>query len=323
MAFVKKKGVWVIILLVAAVSLLLGQYVYAAAADTAEDEKITQDLATLSGLSQSTILEIHEAVNDWQTVEENIFVYKRIFSLVPEEKRTAVNLYEQIAKYKAGDLLAIYEFLYENGLDAEKANGILQQYEAGTGLDVLLSNAMTTKEYKVYQPATKEQIRQWLSAGYLAEDILNADAIATAKDLDLSYVLSLKSSKVTWEEIGTKLGYDAAKQETGKVTLNAAQNGKEEKLQGTNYATLANSAKTTADTKKAKLSATLQEQYSLSETDMEGYQKRGFNPYEIQNAYQLAKGSKPQAEKILTQKENGQDWEEIIAQYSSKEGEDE
>lgn len=174
------------------VLILLGQLVYAEVKekDIERDLALASDLAQLSGLTDVTVLKIYEAIYDWDTVSENIFVYRKILSYVEIESEDYDNTIEYFGEYDPDDLLAIYEYLDENEKSLDRIDKILKQYDKGEELANILSFDLGDGEYSIYQPASKDDIRRWLSEGYLPQDIIDADVIATENDMDLYLVLS-------------------------------------------------------------------------------------------------------------------------------------
>ena len=64
----------------------------------------------------------------------------------------------------------------------------LKQHSEGRSLEEIFAAVVTSREYAAYQPVNRDQIRQWLSWGYTPQDIINADSIARAKDMQMGGV---------------------------------------------------------------------------------------------------------------------------------------
>ncbi len=365
----RKKNKMLLTCIVMAVLILLGQLVYAEVKekDVERDLAMASDLAQISGLTDVTVLKIYEAIYDWDTVSENIFVYRKILSYADIESEEYEKTIEYFGEYDPDDLLTIYEYLDENGKSKDRIEKILKQYDKGEELSNILSYDLGEGDYTIYQPASKDDIRKWLSEGYLPQDIINADAIATENDVELYYILSTYfsttpaaielqisttveaidlndsttleaielidsttieaielSDSTTLEAIGLSVSTTTEAIELSDTTTKAAveliikTGSKEEKFSAKDYKTLIkNFFDKYVEDKKIKVKK-IKEKYGIESQVFEKYLDLGFNHYEVENAYKLAKGDEKLANEILIEKQNGADWKDLISKHSEK-----
>ncbi len=285
----------------------------------AADLRLAGDLAALSGLDRETVLKLYDAVGSWDTVRENIFLYKRVLNLAKQDPDAYEKVFAAAKKYKAGDMLTVYEFLAGHNCDLKRAEEHLSKHAGGTSLEDILAQALDEKTYKVYQPAGEDQVRAWLNAGYLPQDIINADAAARAKDLLITDVLALKKDSVTWDKIGRKLGYEfkvPAAPDAPAVTLTIREAGGDRTVSARDYETLVKEANTKAEKDKAAREEKICRELGLTAAQLAEYKAQGLTIWDMQNAARLAKKSGAALEQILQERRDGQTWETIIEKYS-------
>jgi len=280
------------------------------------DIKIAGDLSALSGLSKEEVLKLYDAVGNWDTVRQNIFVYKKVLDLAKEEPKAYAEVFDLVQRFKAGEMLTVYEFLDNHDRDFKPAAALLAEHAKGTSLESVFATFMDTKTYKVYAPAGEEQIRRWLDSGYLPQDIINADSIAKAKDMQITDVLVLKNDSTTWEQIGRKLRYKFADSPDKGATLKIRGAAGTRTVSAKDYETLAKKENLKADQEKAELEEQVCREAGLTSVQMEVYKSKGFTFRDIQNAARLAQKSGTSMDKILQERKDGNSWETIIKAYS-------
>lgn len=278
------------------------------------DLQMAADLSALSGLSKDTVLNIYDAVGSWDTVRQNIFVYKRILSLA--DKESYDDAFDIFRDYQAPDILAVYEFLSANGDGFGDAEKLMKERAKGTKWEEILAAYLDNKLYKVYQPAGDDQIRQWLNAGYLPQDIINADSIARAKDMQIAKVLELKTDTTTWEQIAQKLKYKFNYPKDKDVSLSVYEAGGTKTISGADYETVVEKANAEAEKTEKEAEDKVRGDFGLTDTQIEIYKSRGFTLHDIENAARLAQKSNTPMDKILQERLDGKSWEEIIKVYS-------
>lgn len=307
--FKKNKSPFIVVLCLMAVT-IMAAISYGMTAEVKVDAKITKDLAGISGLSEEKIHKLYESVDDWETLKENIFVYKGIFSFV-QESTEENRVFDFLKKYKAIDVLTVYEFIDKNGKDFKKAEAIWSQLDAGIPLDAILTDTldqMADKTYSRYQPADKETIKKWLAEGHLPNAIMEADQIAMEKDIRIEEALYPDAQVVS---LKIKKGEDI------------------ETLRGKDYKEIVEEVNRKADQAKEKArdsrnAEDVETKNNLSTETYESYENQGFNPHEIENAIRLSEKSGASMDAILDYKKSGVKWEEVIQKYSmDKEGDEE
>lgn len=286
-------------------------------------DKLVNDLSALSGLPDETVIGLVYAVGDVETVKENIFIYKRLFDIAQLDDAVQGNLLAQIEEYQTSDLLSVYEFVYEKGFGLDQVEPLLKEHTQGKALDEILTQKMaemTSKVYRVYQPADKEQVRKWLIQGYLPRDIMKADAIASEKDIKISDVLALKTGSAAWEKIEARLGYQAEEEQQSEAIVNIQETGNTHMLKTDDYAALVREANEAADRKKLQQMKEIARKTDIPEAQMEDYIRQGFNIREVENAFRLSEESGTAMEEILQEKKDGMSWESLIEKYHGTEG---
>jgi hypothetical protein len=272
-------------------------------------------VARLANIDPDMVTQVYEAVRDWDKVTRNIFVYKKLLNMTAGDETDQKELYALLPDYEAGDILVAYEYFPDRGLPAADIKHALKEKASGGDWQVILPKYTEKKAYKRYRALSKEELKELLGEGYKPEDILKADSIASTKDLALSDVLKLKTGKKSWEEIGKSLKYKGDKTKPGfKLSVFGDTYGADDK----DVNALLKTSKEKAQSRKNDHDKKVKDDFKLNDKDIEGYRSQGFNSYEIENAYKLAKANNVKPEKILEKKKQGSSWEEIIAQYPNK-----
>lgn len=308
----KKRSTWIylfsIILAVAAMS-----YAYAELrlGYTAQDRQIARDLAALSGLTEDDVFGLYDARGTWEPVIENIFVYKQIladFNTALSRNKT----FELIKAYEPSDILTVDEFLTNYRSDYASVEDYLMKHNAGQSFEEIFALDVTSKAYLAYQPMDKDTIRQYLKSGYLPQDIINADSIALAKDLQINEILAMKTKSTKWEAIADSLGYEF-KDENTPVTITLPN--QTEPLTATDYETLIKQANSIAEQNKQQAEQKFAVSAGIAAAKMTEYKDKGYSFRDIQNAYRLAQELGIEAEPILERRSTGLDWKTIISEY--------
>lgn len=302
------------ILCVSIVSLAFVAVVSFGIAATPEaNSSIARDLATISGLSEETINEIYVSLDDWEAVKENIFVYKRIFSLIQDNQEEYNNVFSLLQKYKSTDLLAIYEFIDSNSKNFRDIEQILSQYDSGMSLEEIFTDSISEsiyESYNVYKPADKKLIRKWLAAGYLPNDIINADSIAMERDMEIKAILNLKNENITWDEIKENLDYKL--EEEMSIAVSIKRHDNIEIVTAKNHKDLVkkvnNKAKKIKETGKQKI---LIDKYKSNKK----LNASGLNKNEIVNVIRISERSGADIEEILEYRKSAKNWKEVINKY--------
>ncbi|WP_418791475.1 hypothetical protein [Phosphitispora sp. TUW77] len=304
-----------IIIAICLIALSAAAAAWAVGNDKSADNQLAIDLAAMSGLSKNTVLELYDAIGDWDTVRQNIFVYKKMLDTLEKDQAAYKEAFGLIAKYKAEDILAVYEFLAANGLDFTLAGDLLAEQAKGTEMELVLSNALSMKDFNFYKPADKALVRSWIYSGFTPQDILNADSIARAKDMDISKVFEVKTQLGTWEEVGNQLAYEFVYADD-TVTLNIKRAGGNQTIAAENYEAAVKIANAEVDKEKEKIEQEVCRKYNLSITQLGKYKADGFSVWDVQNAARLAEQSGASMDEILQERKAGKSWEEIINSYS-------
>ncbi len=281
----------------------------------AADKQRAADLASLSGLSNDTVLELYDSVGDWDKVRENIFIYKRVLNLAEKDADAYEDVFGILADYQPQDILAVYEFLASKSPDYTVAEELLQEHAKGTDMQAVLAGALQTKAYKVYKAADETQIRQWLAKGYTPQDVIQADTIAQAKDKSIAEVLAAKTKANTWEQVGKKFGHTFDKGET-KVAEVKLEGSGGATFTGPDYTTAAEKANAQAAQGKLALEKQICQETGVSEAQMAAYKAQGLNLWDVQNASRLAKQSNTPMDKLLQERKDGKSWETIIKAHT-------
>lgn len=280
------------------------------------DIKMAQDLAVLSGMSKETVLELYDAVGSWDTVRDNIFVYKRILDLVKNDAGAYAEAFEVIAGYDAGNVLTVYEFLANNDRGFKQAKRLLGDHAKGTSMEAVLASASDDKEYKFYKPAGEDQVRRWLGEGFLPQDILNADMIGRAKDKSITHVLSMKNDTNTWEQVGKKFGYKFDESIGAAASIKVRGATGTLSFKGDDYEEAVKKANAKAEQDRVEMEKKICRESGLSIEQIDEYKNQGLTVWDIQNALRLAQKSGDSIDKILQERKDGKDWKAIIKTYS-------
>ncbi len=304
-----------VILAVCLIALFAGAAVWAVGNGKSADNQIAIDLAALSGLSKSAVLRLYDAIGDWDTVRQNIFVYKKILDTLGKNQAAYKEVFLLIAEYKAENILAVHEFLAANCSDFGLAGALLAEHAKGTEMELVLSNTLNMKDFKHYKPADEELIRSWMKDGYTPQDILNADSIARAKDMDIAKVLELKKNFESWEQVGNQLAYKFEKA-NDKATLNIKKAAGNQAISAEDYESAVKKANAKAEKEKEKIEQEICREHNLTRVQLGKYKEDGFSVWEVQNAARLAEKSGASIDEILQERKTGKSWEEIINSYS-------
>lgn len=298
-------------------SLLVGVFINNMLNDKVINDDKASDLSAMSGMKSDTLYKLYEAVGDWNTLRDNIFIYKYIMDEHINIANDNKGVYEIIKKYKPEELLAIYEYSSRKDLKLQDLESMLQLIDSGVALETTLVEMEVQKEYKIYIPATKEQIKNWLSLGYDPNDIIEADTIAKGVDILLQDVFALKTQDNTWTDVGTLVDYKLEEPLATKVELKVKNGQEVQVLSNEDYESIAEEASNTARNSEDKLYSDLKKE-SL---DIDKYIAMGFNVKEVNNAVMLSKESGILVDEILEYKGSGQTWENVIKKYSIAKGE--
>ncbi|MBU7006022.1 hypothetical protein [Phosphitispora fastidiosa] len=305
-----------VILAVCLIALFAGAAVWAVGnGKSADNNQLASDIAAMSGLSKSAVLRLYDAIEDWDTVRQNIFVYKKILDTLEIKQAAYKEVFGLITKYKAEDVLAVYEFLAANDSDFSLAGELLAEHAKGTEMQFVLSNALNMKDFKHYKPADEELIRSWMKDGYTPQDILNADSIARAKDMNIEKVLELKKNSESWEQVGNQLAYKF-ENANDKATLNIKKAAGNQTISAEDYESAVKKANAEAEKEKEKIEQEICREHNLTRVQLGKYKEDGFSVWEVKNAARLAEKSGTSMDEILQERKAGKSWEEIINSYS-------
>jgi hypothetical protein len=272
-------------------------------------------VAKLADIDPDVVTKVYEAVGDWDKVTRNIFIYKKLLNMTAEDKSDQEELYALLPDYEAGDILVAYEYFSERELPIASIKGVLDEKTHGGDWQIILPKYGENKAHKRYRALTKEELKELLGDRYTPEDILKADNIASAKDLRLTEVLKLKTDEKSWDEIGKALRYKGDKTKSNfKLTVFGDTYGSDDK----DVNALLETSKEKAQSRKDDQDKKVKVDFKLTDTEFENYQSQGFNSFEIENAFRLAKANNVKPEKIFEKKKQGLSWEEILAQYPNK-----
>lgn len=312
----KKRSTWFALLGIAAsIGLICFLWNVLYLGYSAEDRLIARNLAAISGLSKSDVFHLYDARGSWEPVKENIFVYKKILGHLPNGFWSGRKTYGLIKIYETGDILATTEFVSNYGSDYSQVEELLKQHAQGRSLEDIFACTVSSKAYAAYQPGGREQIRQWLAAGYQPQDIINADAIAMAKDMPIDQVLAMKTSATRWEAIAKSLNYELKSGETmAVVTLPSNESA----TSASDYESIVKEANQKAEQNKTLSEQALAQDLGLSSKQMAEYKDRGFTFRDIQNAYRLARDTGTDIEQIFQERATSEDWKDIIARHSQQ-----
>jgi len=318
------KRKWICFIVILAVAVLIGfKPVSAAIAEKAAQDALVSDLAVLSGLTEAEVWHLDYLIEDLEGLRENIFIYREIISKVKTAVFNEAELEQLIKSNEPLDILTVFQYLEKSGMDLRLASGILSGRKPGSALEELLYQAESLKVYKNYVPADEEQIREWLRAGLLPEDILMADEIARDIDAGIAQIVEMKTAETEWRLISEKLGSTAGDNpailETAKLSVKT--DGQIIIFEAKSFMAAVDSAnlglKPAMDKGKALLKANLP--VPVKETDL--YLAQGFNLNEINNAARLSLESGIAIDRILAEKKAGSDWESLILKYHKPEKE--
>ena len=321
--FNKKKYFKYFIILV--LLLLLSATAWAAFSDnyTTEDHTIASDLAALSGLTEEQILHIYDLKQDWDVITQDIFIYKcLVLDHFKDGSLSSNDVDLLILDYDANDLLTVCQFLKNESKDLTELSSLMQNYSDGADMSTVLSEAKDEKVYKKYKPASEDEIRLWLSQGYLPEEILKADEIAMAKDILIQNVIKMKTNNNDWDQVETLLSYDEQPVVNEDAELIVSLEGQNEQFSADPYEEATQAVNTEGIEDRQTEEEEIIDQLPISEAEVEQYLNEGFNIYEIKNACQLSKESGVSVDKILSERKNGAEWESIIEKYSTTGGVD-
>jgi hypothetical protein len=239
MSLIRKKALILCTALIATAIMATGWFAWAKniSLRPEADLKTAADLSALSGLPGETVLRLYDAAGKWDSVRENIFVYKRVLKIAGKDKAVFNKVFDLAGQYKATDILTVFEYLGKKGKPLQNAAKLLEQHAVGASMEAVLAGAEHKDTNKVYRPADENQVRHWLGQGYVPQDILNADTIAREKDLRIADVLALKAGSGSWEQAGKKLGYTFDKPKSAVVAITVDGSSGTATFTGKDYAT--------------------------------------------------------------------------------------
>lgn len=318
MNFSKKKEVWLCLIAMTFTFLVIGTFLGTdlLKVRSKTDLQFSQDLAALSGMSQKTVLKLYDSIGNWDTVRDNIFVYKRIFALSNQDAKGYDQVFHLAKKYPSGEILAAYEFLDTHTKDFEEAPDILSEHAEGKSLENVLASFDGPKLYKVYQPAGEQQVRKWLANGYLPQDIINADSIAKAKDIRITDVLALKTRSNTWEQVGKTLHYQFQTPKISSVSIAVKGTSGTRTMTGTDYENVVKQSNRIAEETEKRLEDEVEKEFGLTNAQLQSYKEQGYTIHDIQNAARLAKQKGGTLDKVLQARKKARDWETVIRTYN-------
>ncbi|MEW6183373.1 MAG: hypothetical protein AB1500_09415 [Bacillota bacterium] len=280
---------------------------------SANDPKIIQ-LSHLSGIDRKTVVRLYKAVGDEDKLIKNIMVYKQLLDLV-EGIRAEKQLFHLIPEYDSSDLYVAYDYLVSDGLPTGRIEELLTQRAKGGDWDAILAGCNITKEYKKYKVLGKDELHRLLGQGYSPDDIIQADSIAKAKDLPLEDVLKRKTPDKTWDEVANALGYRGR---AFHQKANLSVPGLDKNIGDKGFAALVAAGNRDAEERKRDDAAKIKAGLGLTDVQMESYLNQGYSPWDVQNAFRLAKANNTSPEDVLAKKKTGMSWEEILAAYPKK-----
>lgn len=283
----------------------------------AEDNKLAIDLAALSGIPKPDILKLYKATGSWDTVRDNIFVFKKILQINEKHGLDVDEAIELIGQNQPKEILTVFEYLDSTKTNLRSAQNALKERKNGASMEQALALASTDSTYKVYKPAGEAQIRKWLNSGFTPQDIINADLVASSKDKSISEVLAAKTTENSWEAVGVKFGYQFNETSTQVAQVNIQGVTGKETLSGKDYESIVKDANNKANKDTDKLKKQLQNQSNLTEEDLNKYTEQGLSLRDVENAARLAKKSKVGMDDILNERKQGKEWEALIKEYAS------
>ena len=310
---IKSRG---IIITAAALVLLVcvGLAVYTRHIDSIKNNPNVAKLSQLSGLEQEKVVRLYRAVGDWDKLLANIMLYKELVSAA-EGKKAEKLLFRLLPHYQTADLYTAFDYFTTNSLPLERVEEVLDQRAAGEDWSNILANCSIPPQYENYRVVEEEELRRLLAKGCLPEDIVRADEIARAGDLRLEDVLKLKTGENTWDDIAGSLGVRTGKsRQNPSLTVPAVDNA----VPGRGLEAVAAASKQEYGERKINEETLVKDELGLSDEQMDTYLSRGFNPWEVNNAYKLARANNVGPEEILARKKAGQSWEDILATYPKK-----
>lgn len=312
----KASGLWVVLIVLAIATTTWIAWAMDGNVQPNVDISMAKDLSQLSGLPQETVVKLYDSTGKWDAVRDNIFMYKRILSLIKPGTVDYGIAFDAIGKYPVTQVLTVYEFLSRNGHNFGQAQAILDKHSRGTSLEKLLAEAFDNKSYKIYLPADEAQIREWLNQGLSPQDIINADSIAQAKDKKITEIIKKKTKSTTWDQVGETFGYKFEAAENQTITLNVKGAGETTTVSGQDYESVVRNYNAKAATAEADSEKKAIQDLGLTSEQIKKYKDLGFNIHEIQNAVRLAQKSKVSIDKILQDRSDGKSWGTIISTYN-------
>ncbi len=310
----KKKTNKTLTIIIALTLLISSAIVISYALPTTEpvDPPIVNDLATMSEMSNKDINKLYAALKDWDKLSENIMVYKQILNITVIDKNESEKAFEYIARYKADDLLSIYEFLSDNKLSIDRSEKILNNYDKTMDIDLY-------KAFDNYKPADKDQIRQWMSEGHTPDDILGADVIAMERDISIEDAMTIqakeKSSTTKVKGLRTVKDIESQDVEVNKkareftISIGKGENAK--KFTDVDHKKLIERMNQETKAPEDRDEKTDE----LTDEEREKLETKGLNKQEVKNIIRLSKQSGKGIDEILAYKESKKEWKEVIQKY--------
>ena len=273
-------------------------------------------IADFSGLSEDIVLKLSDSVASWETVQRNIFVYKKILGIVSNSSDAYIELFEIARTYQPQDMLTVYQYLEKNFNDFSLAESLLEKHSSGESFEDIFAEGEGNKSYKTYKPANENQIRQWLSQGYVPQDIISADEIARAKDKDLAEVLTLKTENATWQQIAAKLKYKLPYDAHAPVTIDILGETGKMSFSGEDYETAIRNANKKAEEDIKVSEDRFYQESGISNEQLQTYKDQGLTVWDLKNATKLSGKTGASMDEILQDRKDGKAWKDIIATYS-------
>lgn len=289
----------------------------AAIGDYMEQSALVRDLAVMTGLSEEEIWHLKELRGDLDFVRDNIFVYKGII-LTTKAAGLGSDISDGLIRdYEPVELYTVCQYLDENETDLSLAPGLLADHSSGKALSDVLDKVRLEKDFKVYVPATKEQVGYWLRQGYLPGDILMADEIARDADTKIEAVIAEKTAGTDWDAIADKYGSPASSKESEvkPAKLVIKDGDRVTTYEAETYEAAAEELGSAEKQDTEARETGLKNSIALPDEQIRQYLDQGFNINEINNAVWLSRESGVDVQRILDEKKSGSDWESLVKKY--------
>ncbi len=272
-----------------------------------EDQAMAEDLSALSEWDASALLNLYASIGDWDTVRENLFLYRAVYRLKDSWSLDDHWFYSAVSQWDGEDLYAALLYAQDCAFDRERLLSFLALSETGAELDELVSGqALGEKQtFANYVPASETDILRYFDLGHTTEDILAADAAARQLDVTLWEVLQ---GNVAIPEQSAEVDEALSGMEPPLSITIVEPGGKKTTYKAKDWADLQKNIAGNYQKGKDKIKPDKRPSRDVSKDTYDT-----LTDYDLANADKLAKETGVSRDEILRMRNKDMEWKDILA----------